>query len=190
MTYEEYWNRIFELSQELSQVLDQYWHEHSSWDSWQFWVNIVLLIAPLIILYFAIDRTRMFEILFFGLLVHMLWNYSSNYLESQVMFRHLYFITTMLPSAFTMVASALPVAFMLLYQYCTNNGKNFYVWVIGLSVLFAFGFAPLEVVFGITHMGGGFHYVYLFFIDIAIAFISYWFVKALIKSRDRAIKNS
>ncbi|MDQ0351342.1 hypothetical protein J2R98_001156 [Alkalibacillus filiformis] len=190
MTYEEYWNRIFELTERLSQLTESYWHEYSSWDTWQFWANVILLIAPLIILYFAIDRTRMFEILFFGLLIHMLWNYSSNYLESQVLFRNLHFITTMLPSAFTMVASALPVAFMLVYQYCTNNGKNFYIWAAGLSAIFAFVIAPIEILFSITHMGGGFHYIYLFIIDLVSAYITYWFVRALIKSRDRAIKNS
>ncbi|WP_017186106.1 hypothetical protein [Alkalibacillus haloalkaliphilus] len=186
MTFEEYWNRIFELTERLSQLTDSYWHEYSSWDTWQFWLNIILLILPLIILYFAIDRTRMFEILFFGLAIHMLWNYSSNYLESQVYFRTLYFITTVLPSAFTMVASAMPVAFMLVYQYCTNHGKNYYIWAVVLSATFAFGVGSLEIMFGITYMGGGFHYFYLFLIDIVIAFSTYWFVRAMLKARNKA----
>ncbi|MET3682794.1 type IV secretory pathway TrbL component [Alkalibacillus flavidus] len=109
----------------------------------------------------------------------MLWNYTSNYLEIKVLYRHMYFLTTMLPSAFTMVASALPVGFMLVYQYCTNHGKNYYIYITVLSAIFAFVLAPIESWLGLTHMADRFHYGYLFVIDLAIAFSTFWFVKWL-----------
>ncbi|GAA0466219.1 hypothetical protein [Alkalibacillus silvisoli] len=190
MAQQEHFNQIMELTEQLHEQIETYWHQFSSFDTWQFWVNLFLVILPLIILYFAIDRTRIFEILFYGLSVHMLWNYSSNYLESETLFVTVYFTTPLLPYAFSMVASALPVAFMLLYQYCTNRGKNFYIYVILLSAFFALLFAPLETMIGLTYLGEGFNYFYIFLIDIVIAIGAYWLVQILIKSRDRAISKT
>jgi hypothetical protein len=34
--------------------------------TWQFWVVIALLVVPLILLYYTIDRKRIFGIFFFG----------------------------------------------------------------------------------------------------------------------------
>jgi hypothetical protein len=79
--------------------------------------------------------------------------------------------------ALNMTASALPVGFLLLYQYCTNNKKSFYLYTLILSAVFAFGFATLEAELGLLEFNKGMNQIYIFLIDIVIVFISYGFTK-------------
>jgi UDP-N-acetylmuramyl pentapeptide phosphotransferase/UDP-N-acetylglucosamine-1-phosphate transferase len=87
-----------------------------------------------------------------------------------------------------MTASALPVGFLLIYQYCTKNKKNFYFYSLVLSAVFSFGFATIEDYFGLVEMRKGLNQIHIFFIDVAIAYISYWFTKLILKMRDRGIQ--
>ncbi|MET3682795.1 hypothetical protein ABID56_000885 [Alkalibacillus flavidus] len=64
MTKQSYWQAILQRTDELTQLINEYWRAYSSLSSWPFWLNIVLIITPLVILYFAIDRSRLFEIMF------------------------------------------------------------------------------------------------------------------------------
>ncbi|QGH36477.1 hypothetical protein GI584_21565 [Gracilibacillus salitolerans] len=177
MKYKEYWDQIYEKNEELNSIISSYWSNYSDMGTWQFWVVVSLLIFPLFLLYFTVDRKRMFELFFFGYTVHMLWTYVDIILERYGYFVHTYFLTPVLPMALNMTASALPVGFLLIYQYCTNNKKNFYLYTIILSVVFAFGFASLEAHFGLLKFNKGMNQFYVFLIDIVIAFISFWFTK-------------
>jgi uncharacterized membrane protein YecN with MAPEG domain len=82
-----------------------------------------------------------------------------------------------------MTASVIPVAFMLLYQYCTNKGKNFYIYTIILSLIFAYGLGSISKYLELFKMRKGTTLTYLFLIDIAVAFIAYWFTKFFLKLR-------
>ncbi|RKL67295.1 hypothetical protein CR203_12395 [Salipaludibacillus neizhouensis] len=181
MNFKEYWHEIYEESEEFNSLIYPYWNEYSHSGTWQFWLIIILLLAPLILLYFTIDRKRTFEILFYGYTVHMLWAYICIPLERHGLFVHKYFISPLFPFVTNIVASTLPVAFMLLYQYCTNNNKNYYLYAVFLSVVFAFGFATVEEWMGLVEFRKGTNQLHVFFIDIVIVFIAYWFTKFIIK---------
>ncbi|ADU28742.1 hypothetical protein [Evansella cellulosilytica] len=186
MNFDQYRTEIQEKSNQLNELFSSYWHDYSHMGTWQFWVTISLMVLPLIILIFAIDRRRVFEVLFFGYTVHVLWTYIYIVINSEGYFTHLYFLTPMLPYALNMTASALPIGFLLLYQYCTNRGKNFYVFTIILSGIFAFGFGGTEVWLGLVELNKGMKLFYLFLIDVTIAFTAYWFTRGLLKVKERA----
>ncbi|WP_010093560.1 hypothetical protein [Ornithinibacillus scapharcae] len=176
------WNEIYGKSNELNTTLISYWKEYSSIDSWQFWFVLGLLVIPLIILYFAIDRTKLLEILFFGLTIHMLWTYTDILLGSTTLFVHQYFIFPLLPYALSISSSVLPVGFMLIYQYCLNYDKNFYLYSIFLSALFSFGFLSVELLMDLVHFNKGMNLFFVFLIDLGVVFLSYWlttFIKNL-----------
>ncbi|WP_042148290.1 hypothetical protein [Paucisalibacillus sp. EB02] len=182
MDKNQFWIDIYERSLGLDSSLISYWKEFSSIDSWQFWFVVLLLITPLFILYFAIDRTKMFEILFFGLSVHMLWTYVDIVLGSSTLFVHQYFIIPILPFAFSITSSVLPVGFMLVYQYCLNHNKNFYIYTILLSAVFSFGFLSLERLMGLVDFNRGMNEIYVFLLDLGVVYLSYWltiFIKKL-----------
>lgn len=110
------------------------------------------LIAPLIVLYFTVDQKRILQLFFFKYTVHMLWTYNDTGLKY---FVHTYFLKPILPNVINMTASALPVSFLLLYQYCMNKNKNFYLYTLGLSAVFSFGFATVESYMGLAEMRKG-----------------------------------
>ncbi|WP_277674429.1 hypothetical protein [Piscibacillus halophilus] len=186
MGFHEYWAEIKNLIEQLSQLTDEYWRNYSYFNDWQFWVVFLLFIIPLFILIKYVDRNRIFELFFFGWTIHVLWNYTGMYLENQLYFIHYYYLTPMLPSIFTAVSSSLPVAFILVYQYCTKYNKNFYLWMVGVSIAFSFGLAYVEKMIGFIEMNKGFNYFHLFLIDIAVVLTAYWSTRFLIHIRNKA----
>ncbi|MBP3952216.1 hypothetical protein [Bacillus suaedae] len=184
MSYNEYWDQILTNTNEFHKLITSYWNDYSHMGTWQFWIVVSLLVLPLVLLFFTLDRNRLFEILFFGYTVHMLWTYANIPLERQGYFVHTYFLTPLLPFALNMTASALPVGYLLIYQYCTNQNKNFYLYTGILSAVFAFGFATVEKVVGLVTFAHGMNQLYLFLIDMIIAITAYWFTKFLLKCKE------
>jgi hypothetical protein len=82
-----------------------------------------------------------------------------------------------------MTASALPVGFLLLYQYCLNHKKNFLVYTLLLSALFAFGFATIEALIGVLEFNKGINQFYLFLIDVGVTYTAYFLTKLVKKMR-------
>lgn len=186
MGKDQYWDEIYNVRDKLNADLISYWKEFSFLDDWQFWLVLALLVLPLVLLYVYVDRTRIFEILFFGFCVHMLWTYTDTLLGFTSLFVHQYFIVPLLPYALSMTSSVLPVGYLFVYQYATNHGKNFYLYAILVSAVFAFVFLPIEDFMGLSEFNKGMNMFYLFLIDLAIAFLSYWltlFVKRLRKEK-------
>jgi hypothetical protein len=180
MEYSEFWNQIYQKNNETNALYFDYWKEYSDLGTWQFWVVLSLLIIPLLILFFTIDRNRIFELFFFGYTVHVLWAYIDIALGRNGYFVHKYFLTPILPNATNMTASVLPIGFLLVYQYCTNKHKNFYLYTIILSACFAFIFASIEQYMGFVEFRKGMNHVYLFLLDLGIVFTSYWFTKFIL----------
>lgn len=181
MSVKQYWAEINKTSEKVSSLMNSYWHEHSDWGNWQFWVLLLCLLVPLIVLLITLDRKRTFEILFFGYTVHMLWTYTELSLIRLGFMDHFYFLIPFLPQALGITASLIPVSFMLLYQYCMNQEKPFILWITGLSALFAFGFAPIEKLLGFASIYKGFTIVHLFFIDLIISGIAYGMTKFFVR---------
>src|SRR5699024_10258163 len=143
---------------------------------------------PLALLFFTVDRERIFEIFFFGYTVHILWTYASVILEHYNLMNHTHFLLPALPYSLNITSSLLPVGFLLLYQYTTRHKKNFYLYTLLLSAIFAFGFATIEEWSGLIELRRGMNYFYIFLIDIAVVFISYWFTLFIKRVKDNHTK--
>nr|WP_279664832.1 hypothetical protein [Ectobacillus ponti] len=163
-----------------------YWKEYSDMGTWQFWAIAALLIVPLVVLFFTVDRKRIFELFFFGYTVHILWTYIDIAMGRAGYFTHKYFLIPILPISFSITASVLPVGFLLLYQYCTNHKKNFYLFTLLLSAIFAFVFASLEEYLGMVAFRKGLNALHLYLIDLGIACIAYWSTRLLLQVTRRA----
>lgn len=189
MSFDQKLNELNKLKNEVNLLTEDFWSDYSNLGTWQFWVILSLLLIPIIILYFAIDRKRIFEIFFFGYTVHILWSYLNIMLERYSFMVHPYSLTPVLPYALNITTSFLPVGFLLVYQYCTNNKKNYYLYTIALSAIFAFGFAPVEMSLGLLQLNKGLNFFYIFIIDIVIAFVAYLFTKMLLKWKGKITSN-
>ncbi|UFT99774.1 hypothetical protein KO561_02010 [Radiobacillus kanasensis] len=182
MDFKEYRNQITEKNDELYSLISSFWSEYSGLGTWQFWVVLSSFILPLIVLWFIVDRKRIFEVFFFGYTVHLLWSYINLILEQHSYMVHPYSLSPILPYAINLTSSVLPVSFLLIYQYCTKNNKNFYMYILIISAIFSFVLVPLESQIGLLDLNRGFNHVHIFAIDIGITFIAYWatlFVKRI-----------
>jgi hypothetical protein len=181
MSFDQYWDTLNKKNDELIKVLSSYWNHYSGFTSWQFWLILALTLIPLIILFLKIDRKRIFELLFFGYTAHILWTYYNIALEKYGYLNHPFFLTPALPYALNLTASMLPVTFILLYQFCTNRGANYYLYTLFVSAIFAFILGPLEGHFKFAVLRNGMNSFVFFFSDILIAYLSYWLTKIMLK---------
>jgi|SRR5690625_293687 len=174
MNKEQLYQEIAEYRDRTQHLISEYWHQYSNVDTWYFWFNLLTIIISLVILYFVIDKKRIFEISFFGYSVHVIWSKVDNALASHNYWIHPHSLTSFIPNGVNMTSFVLPIAFMLIYQYCTNHGKNFYLWTIAIAAFFAFVFSSFELAVGLLKKDNGMSRFYIFLIDLAIAFIAYW----------------
>jgi hypothetical protein len=181
MEYNEFWIEISEKRDQLTALTDSYWRQYSGPSAWQFWEIVILLVAPLILLYFKADRKRALELFFLGYTIHVLWTYIDGILEQRIFFVHTYLLVPYVLLGINMTASAIPVAYILVYQYCSNKKKSFYLYALLLTAFFAFIFAPLEHYVGLVKFNKGMNYFYLFLLGVGTAYVSYWFTKLILR---------
>ena len=151
-----------------------YWQEFSNFSTWQFWVVLAMFVIPLIILILFIDRKKIFHLGFYGYSVHVFFTYTDAIGTVRGIWIYPYKLLPLLPSSITLDASLVPVAYILLYQYTLNRGKNYYISMVLLCLAFAFFLKPLMVGIGLFHFGGKENFLLLFAGYTAVALISKW----------------
>lgn len=185
VNYNDFWQQIIEQNQKLNELYTSYWNTYSSFGNWQFWVIVASLILPLILLYFTVDRKRIFELFFFGYTIHMIWAYVDIALGRQTILTHTYFLLPMLPIATNITASLIPVGFILTYQYAINHKKNFYFLAFLVSILYSVVFAGIERAMGFVRFENGSMYLILILLDLIIVYFSYWFTRLIVKIKEQ-----
>lgn len=72
----KYFNELVSMQKKLTEEGIAYWQLYSDFSSWQFWVCLLMLLGPLIVVYFTIDREKIYLISFYGFAVHVLFAYT------------------------------------------------------------------------------------------------------------------
>jgi hypothetical protein len=167
-------DRIKEMEQALSKFWMEYWRQYSNAGTWQFWVNVILLIVPLLVLYKLLDRKRAFQIGFYGLNIHIWFTHFDSFGTSHGYWEYPYKIMPFLPVSFTLDASLVPVAFMLVYQWSVNRNRNSYLYLIATGVIFAFILKPVMHALNLFKLYEGTNYFHLFIVYVLVSLISLW----------------
>jgi hypothetical protein len=186
MSEKQLYGEIYHYKEQLSQATTRFWNQYSGPDTWYFWFNLAAFLLPLLYLYFKVDKRRLFEISFYGYTAHVLWSNADYILSSYNLLAHPHSLLQAVPGGISVTAVIFPVTFMLLYQYCTNKSKNFYLYGIGASIIFAYGFGYISKVLGLLKMHNGMNLTFLFLIDIAVAFISLWATRLFLKIKSKS----
>jgi hypothetical protein len=153
---------ILEQQEKVVSMWLDYWKEFSGFNTIPFWVIISMLVVPLVIIYFKIDRSKALQIGFFGFNIHTWFTYSD---AIAMRMGHVYYpfqIIPVLPVNFALDASLVPVTFMLVYQWCINNNKNVLLYGVLTSIFFAFLFKPVMAAWGYIQLDNGMNFFYLF----------------------------
>jgi hypothetical protein len=167
----EYLHKIRSMAEELSSLQMEYWKLFSNLGTWQFWLVTLMLILPLIALFFLMDKNRALLLGFFGLNYHVWFAYVNSFGISLGLWEYPYQLMTFIPS-FSLDAALVPVSFILLYQWTLNNKKNIYFYAFILSALFAFIIKPIMVKMHLFHMYKGVNYFHLFLFYVAFFIVS------------------
>ncbi|MDW2879696.1 MULTISPECIES: CBO0543 family protein [Bacillaceae] len=109
------------------QTFMDYWGQYSSWDTWQFWFHLLLIIIPLIVFWFVLDRKKAFRIGFFGFNVHVWFTYIDTMGVRYSFWFYPFQAIPQLPVSFGLDAALIPVIYMILYQWSLNKNLNYYL---------------------------------------------------------------
>ncbi|MET3699625.1 hypothetical protein SAMN05877753_11298 [Bacillus oleivorans] len=173
--YDEQLKQFEELikqEKDLSKNWIDYWFEFSGLYTWQFWFNFIMLVVPLIALFFFLDRKRALHIGFFGYTHHMIALYFDGFGTRNGFWEYPYKVFPFFPVNVGLDAALIPVVYMLLYQWLLKTGKNYYVYAFFVCLFFAFLFKPIIEVMGLFKLGENMNYIYLFMVYLAAAIIA------------------
>ena len=149
-----------------------YWKEYSFWDTWQFWVCIAFIVLPLVLLYFTIDRKRIFLLGFFGFNIHIWLVYLDAVTVRFNFIEYPYKAIPVIPIHFGVDTSLVPVLFILLYQWIMKRKKSFYLYSFLLVAALSFILIPILSYFHFLHLKNGSNYMIVFFGYLLVLFIS------------------
>nr|WP_306812943.1 CBO0543 family protein [Paenibacillus soyae] len=157
-----------------------YWWEYSAFDTWRFWLTVILLLVPLVVLYFKLDRSRVYQIGFYGFAIHMLGVYVDTVGTNYGFWSYPYKMIPVLPTSFTLTSSMIPVAFMLMYQWQSRKRINYYLCAAGVAAVFVFIVHPIFKWLDMFQMYRGFNYWIMFVNYFAGAVMAKLFLNAFV----------
>ncbi|MDF2036513.1 hypothetical protein P2R12_05840 [Cytobacillus oceanisediminis] len=152
---------IVKMAKEGQKALNDYWVEYSIYTSFEYWFMVVLFIVPLLVLFFKIDKRKLFFMGFYGYSIHMLFGYIDLYNKNSGLLNYPFPMIPMIPGL-SLDSSFVPVTFMLVYQWTLNHKKNYYVYTVLTSAVLAFVFKPLLIGLGLFKLYGNTNYFFLF----------------------------
>jgi hypothetical protein len=158
---------------DLANGWSAYWKTYSNIETWQFWFVLAILVVPLIALVFLFDRKQAFRIGFYGLVIHVTATYIDLYAATHRMWEYPYKIIPFPPVSFWLDASLIPVTYMLLYQWTLRTKKNYYLYMILLSVVFVFLVKPLLSWLELFRLVES-NYLQLFILYVVVGLIGKW----------------
>jgi hypothetical protein len=150
----------------------KYWQEFSTFDTWQFWFHVIMFLAPLIILYFAMDWKKALQLGFYGFNVHVWFAYSDDFGATQGLWTYPYKMIPLVSHSFGMDASLVPVSFILVYQWIVKHNKNYYLYTLLLSLFLSFILKPIFVMHHLFKFNSWANYFHLFLTYIVIITLS------------------
>ncbi|WP_121664967.1 CBO0543 family protein [Metabacillus endolithicus] len=159
----EAYEKINSLMKDVTDLRVEYWHQYSNFQSWQFWVIFLLMfLTPLLVLYFVIDRKKMFLLGFYGFNINVWFGIVDTWGNKQGLWGYPYELTPYVPGNLSLDTALVPVLFILVYQWTLNHNKNFYLYTIVLALFLSFICKPILVMHNFFLLHKWANYFYLF----------------------------
>ncbi len=146
--------------------------------SWRWWVLVALIIVPWFVWYKLADKKRLVELVMFGLIV-MVFTITLDELGfSLSLWSYPVDVIWIFPRLTSVDYTAVPIIFMLLYQYF-STWKSFFWALVALSTLFSFVLEP-SIVYFEFYILIKWSYLYSFNIYIIMGLISRLLARILV----------
>lgn len=184
-------DEILNLQEKVVSMWLEYWKDFSHFGTGSFWIIVLMLVLPLVLIYLKIDRTKVFHIGFYGFNIHTWFLYSDAIAMRTGHVYYPYQAIPVMPVNFALDASLVPVTFMLVYQWCINNDKNSFLYGILTSAFFAFVFKPIMSARDLIKLDKGMNYFYLFLNYLVILILAIVITRIFIylKHHPKTIEN-
>ncbi|WP_290428917.1 CBO0543 family protein [Alkalihalophilus pseudofirmus] len=167
------YQKIESAKEQVMQLEWEYWVRFSSIHTFEFWVIFLLFFAaPLIALYFLIDRRKMLLLGFYGFNIHVWFGYVDTAQDKMGVLGYPYELLPFLSGNVSLEAALVPVLFMLVYQWTLNHRKNFYLYSLLLSAFLSFVLKPILVMHLFFELSEGLTYFHLFIAYIGVFLFS------------------
>lgn len=174
-------DRIHKLQKELTNELLDYWMQYSNLSTWQFWVNALVFILPLVLLFVVLNRKRALQIGFYGFSAHVIFTYIDTIAIRLGYWDYPYQIFPIAPGNVGLDSSFVPVVFMLLYQWTLIAKKNYYIYGSLLVLVLAYVLRPIVSAAGLFRLFEGVHYYHLFLAYFTVMLLSKWTANLFVK---------
>ncbi|MGI8386013.1 hypothetical protein [Robertmurraya sp. P23] len=182
----EFFEKLISNQEKVTREFTDYWQTYSDFGAWQFWVILLMLILPLILLYFTIDRTKIFVVCFFGFATHVLFAYVEIFGVRSGLWGYPYQLVPYLPSI-SLDASIIPIGAMLVFQWTLNKNKNFYLYGTLTAAVFGFAFKPLLTSLDLFQMYKWVNIPLVFLLYVVIFFIAYLATKLFMRMQEKSV---
>jgi hypothetical protein len=154
-------DKIVEMGKEGQEALNQYWADYALYASFEYWLMVLFLVAPLVFLLLKINKNKLFQILFYGYSVHICFGYQDLYGRNMGYWNYPFPVIPILPGI-SLDSSLIPVTFIFVYQATLNSNKKYYFYSTITALILAFVFKPMLVGLGLFRMYGSINYIHLF----------------------------
>jgi hypothetical protein len=176
------WQKVVELTNMLKDVQVKHWL-HETLFTFNWWLLLLTPILSLIVWLMIVDKSRIFEIMTYGLFVEVF----AITLDDTGTLLELWLYKHSLTPLYTIVEIhiiLLPIIFMVIYQYCRTWRSFLLANTINAFVL-AFVLEPLIVWLDIYEM---YHWKYMYSVlpYILIAIICKWAIERLKQMKEHA----
>ena len=161
-------NEIYKLQIALRDISLKDWAPNELF-KWNWWVGISVFIIPIIVCWILIDKKRILDIVLFGCLVSLITNFLDIVGHDYGLWDYPILLLPNIHHFIEVDSSALPVAYMLIYQYFPS-WKKFIIANIIMAAISAFIIEPLFV-FMKLYEKPGWKYIYSFPIYIILAIL-------------------
>lgn len=121
--------------------------------TWQWWVLVVLLIAPWIVWWRLADKKRLGEICLLGMFVLATATWMDDLGTELILWYYPYKILPAYPQIIPINYAVLPVSYMLIYQYC-SPWRSYIRALTIMAALYSWGAEPLLTYMGIYKLLG------------------------------------
>jgi hypothetical protein len=186
MTQQQILQEIDKLDIKLMELTLAHWIRFGHFGTWQFWINVVFFILPLIITYILIDRKKIFQVAFYGYSFHVMFVYLDVFFSRFNFWDHPYLMIPIIPVSIPVDASLVPVTFMLAYQFAINHNKNFYLTIL-ITATFVTLIAWIWQLLGLLKLYNGMNLFHIFLCDVGIAILAYWFTNLFLRLKKQSI---
>ncbi|PLR78537.1 hypothetical protein CU633_04725 [Bacillus sp. V3-13] len=180
-------NVKYEKIQEYRDIMDKlgkaYFVDYSLFEP-HWWFLLAATIIPWFVWWKIVDRGRLLEILLYGLL----WSCIASLLdEFGAAFGFWEYPKTLIPILHTLISadiSVIPVSYMIIYQFFTNN-RAFFFANLALAFFFSFIIEPIFMHYDLLRLNIGWSHVTSLIVFSVIGWSIRWLTRVIISKQNK-----